>query len=480
MPIFDSIMNHQSASYMKKSLYLPIFSTLFGTLFLANCQPKNEHPPNIIYVMADDLGYGDLGCYGQQIIKTPNLDKMATEGMRFTDFYAGNTVCAPSRCALMTGKHTGSAYIRGNGEIPLRDEDFTLAEFMKQNGYRTGMFGKWGLGMPDNTGSPEKQGWDEFLGYTNQRHAHHSYTDSLMKIENGRTVAFKHDSLRHSSLTITTAALDFVKNNKEEQFFMYWPSTIPHAEIFSPTDSAIAPYLYNGKSNFAEIPYVQKSGTYRSQPQPRAAFAGMVSQLDADMGKLFALLKELGLDKNTYVFFTSDNGPHQEGGADPVFFDSNGPLTGIKRDLYEGGIRVPMIAWAPARIKTNSINRIPFASWDVLSTIAELIEKPIALDSLRINGESFFKSLIGKANPLSKDRHLYWEFHERGFDQAVRKGDWKAIQRSKNDKKIELYNLNVDIAEANNVVENYPKVAAEMAVLLKNSRSESEFWKIKR
>jgi arylsulfatase A-like enzyme len=206
----------------------------------------------------------------------------------------------------------------------------------------------------------------------------------------------------------------------------------------------------------------------------------MVSQLDADMGKLFALLKELGLDKNTYVFFTSDNGPHQEGGADPVFFDSNGPLTGIKRDLYEGGIRVPMIAWAPARIKTNSINRIPFASWDVLSTIAELIEKPIALDSLRINGESFFKSLIGKANPLSKDRHLYWEFHERGFDQAVRKGDWKAIQRSKNDKKIELYNLNVDIAEANNVVENYPKVAAEMAVLLKNSRSESEFWKIKR
>lgn len=431
--------------------------------------------------MADDLGYGDLGCYGQQITKTPNLDKMAIEGMRFTDFYSGSTVCAPSRCALMTGKNMGYAYIRGNGEVPLRDEDFTLAEFMKQNGYRTGMFGKWGLGMPNNAGSPEKQGWDEFLGYTNHIHAHHSYTDSLMKIENGKTISFKHDSLRHSSLTITQAALDFVKNSKDEPFFMYWPSTIPHAEIFSPTDSAIAPYLYNGSSNFEETPYVQGQGfhTYRSQPQPRAAFAGMVSQLDADMGKLFSLLKALGLDKNTYVFFTSDNGPHREGGADPVFFNSNGPLTGIKRDLYEGGIRVPMIAWAPAYIKPNSLNRTPFANWDVLPTIAELIKKPLAIDSLQINGESFFNSLVGKANPLSKDRSLYWEFYERGFDQAARKENWKAVKRRRNGNKLELYDLSIDISEANDVSERYPKVAQEMLELLNKNRKPSEVWEPK-
>lgn len=463
---------------MKKNAFSLALSTLLTALFLVNCQPENTTPPNIIYVMADDLGFGDLGCYGQQIVKTPNLDQMAAEGMRFTDFYSGSTVCAPSRCALMTGKHTGYAYIRGNSKMPLNAEAVTLAEFMKQQGYRTGMFGKWGLGEVGTEGSPSNQGWDEFLGYTDQRHAHHSYTDSLAKIESGKTIYFKNDSARHSHLTITEAAFDFVKNNKEKPFFLYFPVTIPHAEIFSPTDQAIAPYLYNGESNFEETPYVQKGGTYRSQPEPRAAFAGMVSQLDADMGKLFALLKELGLDKNTYVFFTSDNGPHQEGGADPVFFDSNGPLTGIKRDLYEGGIRVPMIAWAPNRIEANTVNRTPFASWDVLPTIAELIKNPLA-DSLEINGESFFNSLIGKKNPLSKDRSLYWEFYERGFDQAARKGNWKAVKRSKNENKLELYNLSVDIAEANNVAERYPKIAQEMKELLNKNHKPSELWKPK-
>ena len=428
--------------------------------------------------MADDLGFGDLGCYGQQIIKTPNLDQMANEGMRFTDFYSGSTVCAPSRCALMTGKHTGYAYIRGNSRIPMQDSELTLAEFMKQHGYYTGMFGKWGLGEAGTEGSPSNQGWDEFLGYTDQRHAHHSYTDSLAKIEGGKTVYFKNDSARHSHLTIMQAALGFVNDNKQKPFFLYLPVTIPHAEIFSPTDEAIAPYLYNGESNFDETPYIQQKGTYRSQTQPRAEFAGMVSQLDTDMGRLLNLLKELGLDKNTYVFFTSDNGPHQEGGADPVFFDSNGPLTGIKRDLYEGGIRVPMIAWAPGKIKPNTLNNIPSASWDVLPTVAELIGKPLA-DSLEVNGESIVNSLIGKKNPLSEGRSLYWEFYERGFDQAIRKGNWKAIKRSRNDNKLELYNLSVDIAEANNVAERYPKVAAEMSELLNKNHKPSELWKPK-
>lgn len=464
---------------MKKNTRLLIISTLLAASLLVNCQSENEQLPNIIYVMADDLGFGDLGCYGQQIVKTPHLDQMAAEGMRFTDFYAGSTVCAPSRCVLMTGKHTGYTYIRGNKRIPLRDEEVTLAEYLKRYGYHTGMFGKWGLGEAGTVGSPDKQGWDEFLGYTDQRHAHHSYTDSLMKIENGQTVAFRHDSLRHSHLTITEAALNFVKTNKEKPFFLYFPVTIPHAELFSPTTEAIAPYLYQGESNFEETPYIQKGGTYRSQLQPKAAFAGMISQLDTDMGRLFQLLKKLGLDKNTYVFFTSDNGPHREGGADPVFFDSNGPLTGIKRDLYEGGIRVPMIAWAPNRIKPNTVNRTPFAAWDVFPTISELINKPLA-DSLNLNGESFFGILSGKENINTENRYLYWEFYERGFDQAARKGNWKAIRRSNNDNELELYNLSIDIAEANNVAKRYPKITSEMAELMKTKRTASELWQVKK
>lgn len=436
-------------------------------------QVKTAKKPNIIYIMVDDLGYGDLSCYGQRKFQTPHLDQMAKEGIRFTSFYSGSTVCAPSRCALMTGRHTGHAHIRGNGEHPLRDADFTLAEYCQQQGYRTGVFGKWGLGLADNSGSPEKQGWDEFLGYTSHVHAHHFYTNHLWKIADGKTVRVPNDSARHTHLRIMEAGLDFVRKHKDQAFFMYLAITMPHAEVFAPTQSAIAPFLNpDGSSKFPETPFVQSKGNYRSQAKPKAHFAGMVTHLDQDVGRLMALLKELGIDENTYVFFTSDNGPHQEGGADPEFFDSNGALTGIKRDLYEGGIRVPFLAWG-GKVKGGRISDEVLANWDFFPTMAKLIggKKTNYLD-----GISFAKVLGGK--PLAKSRPaLYWEFHERGFDQAVRIGDWKAIRQSRKGGKTELYDLKNDIGEQHDLAGQYPEIVAMAEKAMTENRTTSEIWK---
>lgn len=454
--------------------------TIFVLTILSFCvfsfnNPAPSKQPNIIYVLADDLGYGDLSCYGQKHFQTPHLDRMAQEGIRFTDFHSGSTVCAPSRCALMTGKSMGHAYIRGNGEIPLRDEDFTLAESFKQNGYYTGVFGKWGLGLAENTGSPEKQGWDEFLGYTNHVHAHHFYTNNLWTIKNRKTVKYPTDSLRHSHLYVMDAALDFVKNNQTKPFFMYLAVTMPHAEVFAPTPESVSPFLNaDNSSKFPEIPFVQKAGNYRSQAKPKANFAGMVTHLDRDMGRLMDLLKSLGLAENTYVFFTSDNGPHKEGGADPEFFDSNGPLKGIKRDLYEGGIRVPFIAWG-GKVKKGLTNHEILANWDVFSTFEELIggKKTQGLDGL-----SFANVLKGK--PLTKKHDaLYWEFYERGFDQAVRMGDWKAIKQSQKGNKMELYNLKTDLGEEHDVATQYPDVVAKAEKTMNESRVHSDRWPLK-
>lgn len=406
-------------------LSMLFLTVLLYFLFVGNRSAPSTKP-NIIYIMADDLGYGDLGCYGQKKFATPNLDLIAKEGIRFTDYHSGSTVCAPSRYALMTGKHMGNAYIRGNGEIPLRDQDFTVAEYLKENGYKTGMFGKWGLGQAENSGSPEKQGWDEFLGYTHHVHAHHAFTNNLWTIKDGYTVKQPTDSLRHSHLYIMDAAMNFIKNNQNNPFFLYLAVTIPHAEVFAPTPAAISPFLNNDKSSkFPETPFVQGNNTYRSQNKPKANFAGMVTHLDKDMGKLIKLLKKLNLDRNTYVFFTSDNGPHAEGGADPVYFDSNGQLRGIKRDLYEGGIRVPFIAWG-GKVKKGLTNDEPLANWDFFKTVEEIVrDKKIE----GLDGISFAKILKGE--PMKKHHEsLYWEFYERGFDQAVRFGkEWKAVRQ---------------------------------------------------
>lgn len=459
---------------MKYSIIIALLLTV-GIFGFKKSKPSSK--PNIIYVMADDLGYGDLSCYGQKKFKTPHLDQMAKEGIRYTDYHSGSTVCAPSRCALMTGQHMGHAYIRGNGEIPLRDEDVTVAEYLKQNGYYTGIFGKWGLGQADNTGSPEKQGWDEFLGYTHHVHAHHFFTNNLWTIKDKKTVIQPIDSLRHTHLYVMDAALNFVKNNQSKPFFMYLAITMPHAEVFAPTPESVSPFLNDDKTSiFPETPFIQKAGNYRSQARPKANFAGMVTHLDRDMGRLMELLKSLDLAENTYVFFTSDNGPHQEGGADPVFFDSNGPLKGIKRDMYEGGIRVPLIAWG-GKVKKGLTNNDVLANWDFFPTAAELAS---GSKTPNFDGLSFATTLIGK--PLKKKHEsLYWEFYERGFDQAIRLGDeWKAVKLSAKGGKLELYNLKKDIGEENDVAAQYPDIVAKAEKAFADNRVKSDMWPLKK
>ncbi len=465
---------------MKK--LLSIFPIALAFLTLSSAKKENNvsiSKPNIIYIMADDLGYGDLGCYGQKIIPTPNLDKMAAEGLLFTDFYSGSTVCAPSRCALMTGKHMGHALIRGNGEFPVRADEKILPKVMNENGYSTGMYGKWGLGQFNNTGSPEKQGWDEFLGYTNHQHAHRFYTNNLWTIKDNKCVEYPMDSLQHSHPVISNAALDFVKNHQKNPFFMYWAITMPHAEMYAPSETLKKYLKADGSSIFPENkPFVQtnlKARSYRSQDKANANTAAMIEHLDSDIGRLMALLKELGLEKNTYVFFTSDNGPHNEGGREMEFFDSNGKLKGFKRDLYEGGIRVPMIAWG-ANVPVGKQTNEPLANWDVLPTLTDLIK---AKAPENIDGISFANILEGKKIKQKHD-YLYWEFFERGFDQAVRKGNWKAVKQSKKEDKIELYDLSKDLSETTDLAAKYPNIVAKMGKIMSEARIDSDLFKVKK
>jgi arylsulfatase A-like enzyme len=429
--------------------------------------------PNIIYILADDLGYGDVGCYGQKTIKTPNIDRMAAEGMRFTDHYAGDTVCAPSRCCLMTGLHTGHAFIRGNDRIPLRPSDVTVAELLKQAGYTTGIIGKWGLGEPQTTGIPNRQGFDYWFGYLNQRHAHNYYPRYLWR--NEEQVPLKNEvrdvnppggvatkRVEYSHDLFTAEALKFVEKNKSGTFFLYLAYTIPHANDEAGQDGMEVPSL---------APYVDEDW-----PMPQKAHAAMITRMDRDIGRLFAKLKELGLDEKTLVIFTSDNGPHKEGGADPAFFNSSGPLRGYKRDMYEGGIRVPMIARWPGKIKKGSETHLVSAFWDVLPSCCELagVENPEGID-----GISFVSTLLGQNNRQKKHEYLYWEFHEQGIKQAVRFGDWKGVRLNvakDPDGPIELYNLRDDIGEKNNVAAQHPDIAAKIAGYMKTAWTPSEHW----
>jgi arylsulfatase A-like enzyme len=488
MVSIESAMRRQQN---KPTVFLSFFNTLvpptfslkkitliiicLGVFFIS---PTRAHQkPNIIIVLADDLGYGDLGCYGQKLIQTPNLDRMATEGCRFTNFYSGSTVCAPSRYALMTGKDMGHAYIRGNKETPLRGSDLTIPKLAKQRGYVTGMFGKWGLGLENNSGSPEQQGWDEFLGYLSHRSAHNFYVKNLWETRGGVTVPHVMDTTQNTAPYIFDAALSFIKVNRANPFFLYIPITLPHAEMTIPTKEAITPFLNaSGNSIFIETPFVKGTGmskTYSSQSMPNAATASMIRQIDLDMGRLMSLLKELGLDKNTYVFFTSDNGPHQEGGRNVKQFESTAGLRGFKRDLYEGGIRVPAIAWGMNGIQ-KKVSREPLANWDFLPTIAEIIGAKVPGD---ITGVSFL-DVLQKTKHSTKHEILYWEFHERGFDQALRKDNWKAIKRSANNSKLELYNLANDYSESNDVALQNPLVVKEIEALFSKARIESSDYPV--
>ena len=337
---------------MKTQLTLCISGTLL-LVGMSGCEKTPERPMNVVYILADDLGYGDVGCYGQQIIKTPNIDRMAKEGMLFTQPYAGCTVSAPSRCSLMTGLHTGHTQVRGNREItpegqqPMREDTYTLGKLMKSAGYTTGIFGKWGLGNPGSVSIPNKMGFDEFYGYNCQRQSHSFYPDHLW--HNEEKVLFPENENNacktYSQDLIHEQALKFIRDHKEQPFFAMLTYTLPHAELNLPHDSIYKMY----ENSFEETPYIGKFdkvyGGYNTSEKPLASFAAMVSRLDKYVGDVMAELKELGLDKNTIVIFTSDNGPHHEGGADPDFFKSYGPFRGIKRDVYEGGIRIPMVAW---------------------------------------------------------------------------------------------------------------------------------------
>jgi arylsulfatase A-like enzyme len=430
--------------------------------------PPQSRRPNIIFILADDLGYGDLGCYGQQKFGTPHLDRMAAQGIRFTQYYSGSTVCAPSRCSLMTGYHTGHAYIRGNAEIPLRAEDVTVARVLKDAGYKTGLSGKWGLGVMGTSGHPNRQGFDDFFGYLDHLHAHHHYTDHLFRNEERVPMDPQKD---YSHDHFTAFALDFVEKHKAEPFFLYLAYTVPHADMVAPEDS-----MKEFRGKFPEKPFVNGQGDapgakgYRSQPAPNAALAAMVTRMDRDIGRLFGRLAELGIDEDTVVFFTSDNGPHREGGRDPAFFNSSGGLRGIKRDLYEGGIRMPMIVRWPGHVKPGGVSDAVWANWDVLPTLAEIAgaRAPAGLD-----GISFLPACLGKDQKAHE--FLYWEFFERGFDQAIRMGDWKAVRNGLGGP-LELYDLRADPAETQDVASVHPEVVDRLESALKTARSESDRW----
>jgi arylsulfatase A-like enzyme len=327
----------------RRHCLLFFFTVLVIQVTLAQ-QQGNRKRPNIILIVADDLGYGNLRCYNPSSkIPTPNIDRLAAQGTRFTRFYAGSTVCAPSRCALMTGKDMGHAFIRGNGREALRPQDTTLAERLQMSGYATGMFGKWGLGEEGSTGTPEKKGFNDFFGYLNQMHAHNYFTSYLYEVKNRRISKLAIDSSKYTEDLIMDKAVSFLNDNRNNPFFLYLPLTIPHAELNVPA-ALMKPFMNaDGSSKFEPETLFAGRGEYDRQEKPRAAFAAMITKLDSDVGRILNLVKQLGLDDNTFIFFTSDNGPHREGGGDPEFFNSSGPLRGIKRDLYEGGIRVPMI-----------------------------------------------------------------------------------------------------------------------------------------
>jgi arylsulfatase A-like enzyme len=449
---------------------------LLIALATISASPKNyrataQRKPNIIFIHADDLGYGDLSCYGQQKFKTPNIDRLAEAGARFTQYYAGSTVCAPSRSALMTGQHTGHTRIRGNARHPLLPEDVTVAEVLKSAGYHTALIGKWGLGEEGSTGIPNKQGFDYFYGYLNQRHAHNYYPTFLWrneeKVRLRNTVpgedaegsGMSDNKLEYSHDLITEEALQFIEKNKGESFFLYLAYTIPHANN-------------EAKDKGMEVPDLAEFAG-KDWPEAQKGKAAMITRMDRDVGRLMMSLKDLGIDNDTIVFFTSDNGPHKEGGADPDFFDSNGIFRGIKRDLYEGGIRVPMIVRWPGRVKAGSVSNEVWAHWDFLPTAAEIagVKAPQGID-----GISMLPVMLGKRQ--RSHEFFYWEFHERGFAQAVRMGDWKAV-RNNIASPLELYDLRVDLREQNNLAAKHPDVIKKIEDYLKTARTESPHWPVK-
>ncbi len=462
--------------------------------------------PNIVFILADDLGPGDLGCYGQKFIHTPNIDRMAAEGMKLTQHYCGNAVCAPSRCVLMTGKHPGHAFVRDNrsiqpeGQWPIPDEEVTLAEALKSQGYVSGGFGKWGLGGPDTTGEPLKQGMDRWYGYNCQGVAHNYYAtylwDDAKKVPLNNPPGTGHDELSpgddpkdprsyerfigkdYSADLISEQARDFVRRHKDQPFFCYVPTTVPHLALQVPEDSL---QEYIGK--FDDPPYTGGRG-YLPHFRPRAAYAAMITRMDREVGRMMDLIKELGLDDNTIFVFTSDNGPlngnHQGlAGTDCAFFNSNSGLRNGKGSLYEGGIRAPGIVRWKGKIEAGSTNDRITGFEDWMPTLLELAGSAKATPK-NLDGISFAPTLLGKKQP--ERPFLYREFPNYGGQQSIRVGDWKAVRQNLKPKKknekpdltIELYNLKDDPAETKNVAADHPDVVAKLEALMREQHSPSK------
>ena len=474
---------------MLKKISLKSSAIALAAVSLASCgndSANRSDKPNVVFILADDLGYADMSCLGQTKFSTPNIDALASKGMLFTQHYSGSSVSAPSRSCLITGQHTGHTFIRGNKELPvegqhpLPSDTYTIFQMLKDNGYKTSVFGKWGLGAPATEGAPENQNVDEFFGYNCQRQAHNYYPYHLWHndekiILDGNKGKDEND---YAPYLIHKKALDFIKENKDTTFFMWYTSVLPHAELKVPQKELVEfvgrPEMEVEKSyTGCDEGVYYKNGGYGSQQYTHAAFATMVSILDKQVGEICATLDSLGIADNTIIVFTSDNGPHFEGGADPDFFDGNGEFRGYKRDLYEGGIRVPMIIKWNDVVERNSRSNHISAFWDFLPTMADIIGAELPEN---IDGISFLPELTGRGEQKEHD-YLYWEFHENNGRQAVRQGDWKAVKYDVNNEgKIELYDLSVDAAEEYDVSEMYPDKVAEMDSLMKVSRVESELF----
>ena len=474
-------------------------AALLGSELRADPPPKRR--PNVVFILADDLGYGELGCYGQTKIRTTCIDRLAEQGMRFTQAYSGSPVCAPSRCCLLTGKHTGHAYIRDNselggweqnareGQMPLPPQTFTLARLLQQNGYRTGAIGKWGLGGPDTSGHPNLQGFDFWYGLLCQRQAHNYYPTHLWRNGDREILAGNEYFSAHQKLAEPPAdpsgyeryrgkqyapdrmiaeALSFIRENRARPFFLYFATPAPHLALQVPEDS-----LREYQGRWPETPYLGQRG-YLPHPTPRAAYAAMISRMDGDVGRILNLLDELELAEDTLVIFSSDNGTTYTGGVEADFFRSTGPLRGLKGSLFEGGIRVPLIARWPNRIAAGSSTDHACAFCDVLPTVAEMLDIELPA-SLRLDGQSFLPTLTGQTTQ-KKHEYLYWEYRAAGASQAVRMARWKAIRlglKKNPDAPIQLYDLENDIGETTDVATRFPEIAAQAREIMRTARTDS-------
>lgn len=479
-------------------LFLATFLPALACQSDAADAPATARKPNIVFILADDLGYAELGCYGQKKIRTPRIDQLAREGMKFTDHYSGNAVCATSRCVLMTGQHTGHCEIRDNhglstretgnplmpklylGQAPIPDESITIAELLKQQGYATGAFGKWGLGSAENTGGPLKQGFDRFFGYTCQGHAHNFYPYYVVDNDQPRILEGNNHGLTGKQYVPDLCAdesLKFIREHQSEPFFLYYPTTVPHLALQVPDDT-----LNEYVGQWDDPPYEGGKG-YLPHPTPRAAYAAMVTRMDRDVGRMMDLIDELKLTENTIFVFTSDNGPTYDrlGGSDSDFFESAGPLKGLKGSLYEGGIRVPMIVRWPNRVAAGTTSNRPTAFDDWLPTLLDLANSTPSIPQ-NIDGVSFAPTLTGHPDKQQPREFLYWEFPSYGGQQAVRMGDWKGVRQNLLKKRkpgetvdmsVELYHLGDDIGEQKNVADAHPEIVEKMTRIMQEQHIPS-------